>query len=113
VPVVGGDFADYVLRLSGQPALVLEAKKLGSPLGEKEAAQVVKYASVLGVRWGIVTDGQYIKVFDPRVPHVSPENRLVFEVDLAGYRDPRRLRRAHLPGTCTLIEERDAGRRDS
>jgi hypothetical protein len=48
VQVESGDFADYVLRSGGQPAVVLEAKKLGAPLGAKEAAQVVKYSSVLG-----------------------------------------------------------------
>jgi predicted type IV restriction endonuclease len=51
------------------------------------AAQVVKYASVLGLRWGIVTDGRYLKVYDPRIPNVKSEERLVFEVDLAGYSD--------------------------
>jgi hypothetical protein len=47
----------------------------------------VKYASVLGVRWGLLTDGRFVKVYDPRVPDVTPENRLVFELDLAGYQD--------------------------
>jgi hypothetical protein len=85
--VESGDFADYVLRVHGRAELVLAAKKLGFFLGPKEAAQVVKYASVLGVRWGAVSDGRYLKVYDPRVPHVKAEDRLVFEVDLAGYKD--------------------------
>ncbi len=86
-PVESGDFADYVLRCGGRPVAVVEAKRLGAPLGAKEAAQVVKYASVLGVRWGIVTDGRKIRLYDPRVPHVTPENRLVFDLDFAGYAD--------------------------
>jgi predicted type IV restriction endonuclease len=85
--VASGDFPDYVLNANGKSAVAVEAKKLGAPLGAKEAAQVVKYASVLGVRWGLLTDGQLFKLYDPRVPGVPPENRLVFEVDLAGYID--------------------------
>jgi predicted type IV restriction endonuclease len=87
VPVVSGDFADYVLRVNGQRVICVEAKKLGSALGSQQAAQVVKYASVLGLRWAVVTDGRHLKLYDPRVPHVEPADRLVFELDLAGYKD--------------------------
>lgn len=87
VPVESGDFADYVLQPSTGHAVVIEAKKFGAPLGPKEAAQVVKYASVLGLRWGLVTDGRYVKLYDAPVPNVTPANRLVFELDLAGYGD--------------------------
>jgi hypothetical protein len=83
--VDSGDFADYVLRVGDRVACV-EAKKLGAQLGPKEAAQVVKYASVLGLRWGILTDGEFVKVYDVRVPNVPPQERLVFEVDLADYK---------------------------
>lgn len=33
-PVDSGDFADYVLRVNGEPVTCVEAKKLGAPLGE-------------------------------------------------------------------------------
>jgi hypothetical protein len=51
--VTSGDFPDYVLRSAGQPVIAVEAKKIGYPLGSKEAAQIVKllkYGSVLGLR---------------------------------------------------------------
>jgi len=86
-PVDSGDFADYVLHADDRAVAIVEAKRLGAPLGSKEAAQVVKYASVLGVRWGLLTDGRIIRLYDPRIPQVSPESRLVFELDLAGYAD--------------------------
>jgi hypothetical protein len=87
VPVDSGDVADYVLSVNGKPSVVVEAKKLGSPLQQKEAAQVVKYASVLGVRRGVATDGRLLKLYDPRIPDVRPEERMVFEVDLGEYAD--------------------------
>lgn len=47
VPVDSGDFTDYVLCV-GQRVACVEAKRLDAPLGAKEAAQVIKYTSVLG-----------------------------------------------------------------
>jgi len=81
-----GDFADYVLRANGENVLALEAKRLGEPLTAKHAAQVVKYAAVLNVRWGVVTNGQVVKVYDARMP-VAVDRKLVFDVDLANYTD--------------------------
>ncbi len=52
-----------------------------------EAAQLVQYCATLGVGWGVLTDGRFWKVYDAPVLNVEPEDRLVFEVDLGGYRD--------------------------
>jgi predicted type IV restriction endonuclease len=86
-PVDSGSFPDYVLRVRGNAAIAIEAKKLGAPLGAKEAAQVVAYCSNLGVRWGAVTDGRYFKLYDAPMLGVPPEERRVLSVDLADYRD--------------------------
>ena len=86
VQVESKDFADYVLSAGGDRVLVVEAKKLGSPLGSEQAAQVIKYASVIGVRWGLLTDGRHFQLYD-RLPNVPPTDRLVFQVDLGGYSD--------------------------
>jgi predicted type IV restriction endonuclease len=86
-PVDSGNFPDYVLRVNGKAAIAIEAKKLGAPLGAKEAAQVVAYCSNLGVRWGAVTDGRYFKLYDAPLLGVPPEERKVLSVDLANYKD--------------------------
>jgi hypothetical protein len=86
-PVESGNFPDYVLRVNGQSAIAIEAKKLGAPLGSKEAGQVVAYCSNLGVRWGAVTDGRHFKLYDAPMLGVTPEERLVLSVDLADYKD--------------------------
>jgi hypothetical protein len=84
---VAGDEADYVLHAGGKEAIVIEAKRLGFQLGPKEAAQVIKYAAILGVtRWGLLTGGRTMKLYD-RVPSVPIEQRLVFELDMADYDD--------------------------
>ncbi len=86
-PVESGNFPDYVLHVNGEPAIAIEAKKLGAQLGPKEAAQVVAYCSNLGVRWGAVSDGRYLKLYDAPLLGVAPHERLVLSVDLADYRN--------------------------
>lgn len=86
-PVDAGNFPDYVLRVNGKAAIAIEAKKLGTSLGTKEAGQVVGYCSNLGVRWGAVTDGQQFKLYDAPMLGVPPEERRVLSVNLADYKD--------------------------
>lgn len=82
-----GDFPDYVLRSDGKPVIAVEAKKFEHGLGPKEAGQVVKYCSVLGLRWGLLTNGRYLQVYDAPVTGVPPEERLVLEIDLNDWAD--------------------------
>ena len=82
-----GDFPDYVLRVEGTRVAAIEAKKLGHQLRAREAAQLIGYAATLGVRWAVLSDGRIWKVYDAPVLNVEPEDRLVFEVDLADYGD--------------------------
>jgi hypothetical protein len=86
-PVESGNFPDYVLRVNGKAAIAIEAKKLGAQLGSKEAGQVIAYCANLGVRWGAVTDGRYLKLYDAPVLGVPPEERLVLSINLADYKD--------------------------
>jgi predicted type IV restriction endonuclease len=85
--VQSGDYPDYVLRSAGKPVMAVEAKKIGQPLGPKESSQLVKYCSVLGLRWGVLTDGRYIQIYDAPLTGVAPEDRLVLEIDLNDWAD--------------------------
>jgi hypothetical protein len=86
VKVETKDVVDYVLNVNGDPAIVVEAKRLDTKLGVEHAAQVIKYASVMGVRWGLLTNGKVFQIFDQN-PNVKPLERLVFEVDLTDCED--------------------------
>jgi predicted type IV restriction endonuclease len=87
VPVESGNFADYVLKVKGKPVIVVEAKKLGSELKSKDAAQLVQYCATLGVRWGVLTNGSRFEVYDAPVLDVPPHERLIFAVDLTEFSD--------------------------
>jgi hypothetical protein len=82
-----GDFPDYVLHAGGKPAIAVEAKRIDHILGPKEAGQVVKYCSVLGLRWGLLTNGRVLQVYDAPLTGVPPEDRLVLEIDLTDWAD--------------------------
>ena len=49
------EFLDYELRVDDKPVMIVEAKAARNPLSERDAAQCVQYASVLGVRWCVIT----------------------------------------------------------
>lgn len=85
--VQSGDFPDYVLRSAGEPVIAVEAKRIGHQLGAKEASQLVKYCSVLGLRWGLLTDGRFLKVYDAPVTGRPPEDRVVLVIDLNDWAD--------------------------
>ena len=76
-----------MLRVNGDAAIAIEAKKLGTSLGAKEAGQVVAYCSNLGVRWGAVSDGREFKLYDAPMLGVPPAERQVLSVDLSDYKD--------------------------
>lgn len=85
--VASGNFPDYVLHAGGRRVAAVEAKKLGHTLGPREAAQLIQYCATLGVRWGVLTNGQVWQVYDQLVLDVEPHERMVVATDIAAYRD--------------------------
>lgn len=55
------DYALFVLR---QPRLFVEAKPLGTRLERRSAAQVLGYASMVGVSWCLVTNGDEYRLYN-------------------------------------------------
>ena len=83
---VSDGWADYaLLRRDGQPAAVIEAKKLGMILDAKSRRQMLNYANESGIEYAGLTDGnnwELYKVFQP-----GPlEERLILKVSIAAAR---------------------------
>lgn len=55
---------DYALLIFGRPRLFVEAKALASVLDRKSAAQVLGYASVVGVGWCLLTNGDEYRLYN-------------------------------------------------
>ncbi len=65
VPVAATrEFVDYELSAGGQAQAIVEAKAIRHAITDQHVAQCVQYASVLGVRWCLITNGLAWTVYD-------------------------------------------------
>jgi Restriction Enzyme Adenine Methylase Associated/Type I restriction enzyme R protein N terminus (HSDR_N) len=55
---------DYALTVFGQPRLFVEAKAFSTALDRKCASQVMGYASVVGVGWCLLTNGDEYRLYN-------------------------------------------------
>lgn len=56
---------DYGLLTRREPRLLVEAKQLGARLDDNRwASQIMGYASVAGVRWMVLTDGDEYRIYN-------------------------------------------------
>ncbi len=75
------EWADYALMPKGKPLAVIEAKRLGTDLGDR-IMQVLNYANVGGFPYMILTDGnkwEMYKVFE----QATLEERLLMKLELS------------------------------
>ena len=79
---IQGRAADYVLAPDGRDTIVIEAKRAGTPLRQRQIFQATSYAAYSGIQWAILTnltEWQFYKV--STVDKVDPQ--LVFTIDLS------------------------------
>ena len=75
---------DYGLLVVRTPRLFIEAKSLGENLDDRRwANQIMGYASVAGVEWIVLTDGNEYRIYNTHAP-VSVEEKLFRTVRVAG-----------------------------
>ena len=72
----GSGNADYALISGGNPAIVIEAKKLGAPLADA-ANQCFQYCSKDGILYFAVTDGSLWDVYETNRPVAFAEKKIV------------------------------------
>ena len=78
---VDSGFADYALLSDGKPAIVIEAKKLGTPL-DKAAAQGINYCINDGIAYFVATDGKQWDIYETHRQVPRPEKKIVgFDLD--------------------------------
>ncbi len=75
--------ADYaLLGADGKPQVIVEAKKLGTPL-QTAVQQVINYCIIDGFRYFAVTDGQHWQLYNTH--HPGPlSDKLVMGLDVTG-----------------------------
>ncbi|MFH1833385.1 MAG: hypothetical protein ABH877_00050 [bacterium] len=75
---------DYAFLVRRTPEFFLEAKALGHDLSDgRWANQIMGYASVAGVKWVILTDGDQYRIYNSHAP-VPVEEKLFRTVCISG-----------------------------
>ncbi len=72
---------DYALLSDGKPIMMVEAKRLGTPLQDKVRAQGLTYANGQGTKYFSVSDGARWEIYETFKPVRTAEKRIV-EFDL-------------------------------
>lgn len=74
---------DYALKLVRRPRLFLEAKGLGETLADRRwIAQVLGYATVAGVEWCVLTDGDEYRFYNATAP-IDAEEKMLCRIRLS------------------------------
>jgi hypothetical protein len=83
---IQGRRADYILSIADIDYIVVEAKKAGMPLREKQVFQATSYGAYSGIKWALLTNlSQWQLYYINSGDKIKPE--LVFSVDLNNIQD--------------------------
>ena len=80
----GKTFLDYRLVVTAKPRVSVEAKALESHLTDKDAAQVVQYANLLGDQWSVVTNAREWRLYET-FAQVPLAEKHILTIDLVGW----------------------------
>jgi hypothetical protein len=80
----GKTFLDYRLFVDGAPRVAVEAKALGVAITDKEAAQGVSYASILGDEWTVLTNARTWRLYHT-FAQAPLAGKLVLDLDLVSW----------------------------
>ena len=73
---------DYALFILRSPALFVEAKDLDTDLDRRWVTQTLGYATVVGVEWCVLTNGDVYRLYNAHAP-VSVDEKLFREVKVS------------------------------
>lgn len=79
----GSGRADYALMSSGRPAMMVEAKKLGTPLRDRVLEQGIGYCLMEGTPHFTITDGARWEIYRAFIPDTPIDERRIVEFDLS------------------------------
>ena len=78
-------FLDYLLFLDGTARIAVEAKALDFAVADANGgAQVVQYAVILGIEWGVATNGRQWRLYQTSAKGPLAD-KLILAVDLIGW----------------------------
>lgn len=78
---IQGRKADYVLMVGNRDALVIEVKRIGMSLKDRQVFQATAYSAYAGIRWALLTNLVEWQLYRVSVSD-KVESHLVFKVDI-------------------------------
>ncbi len=92
---IEGRRADYVLSINGEDVIVIEVKRIGMNLREKQIFQATSYGAYSGIKWALLTNAVVWQLY-----HISTgekiEHNLVFSIDLRDGLDDEEVQQFYL-----------------
>jgi predicted type IV restriction endonuclease len=77
-----GGRADLSIKVGDLTTFVLELKRLGVSIADKETEQTINYANSKAIRWALATNGRTWKVYDTHLVTKPSIERGVLEIEL-------------------------------
>lgn len=79
---IRGTRCDLAVKLEGKLAMLIEVKAIGLALDDKHVKQAVDYAANEGVKWVVLTNGVFWRMFEVMTLDGKIDKRLIIEIDL-------------------------------
>ncbi|EIJ42571.1 hypothetical protein BegalDRAFT_1693 [Beggiatoa alba B18LD] len=79
---IQGKKADYVLSVQGKPVLVLEAKRVGLELKDKQILQATAYGLYSGIKWALLTNLRVWQLYHVTLIENKVTPDLILTIDL-------------------------------
>jgi hypothetical protein len=103
-PTTKDNPVDYALTLLRKPRLLVEAKPLGEALSDRKwIGQILGYATVAGVEWCVLTDGNEYRFYNATVP-LDAEEKLFFQMRLTDCDEGEATRRLKLVSRSDMAD---------
>ncbi len=80
-----GEKVDFLLKIDGKPAILVEAKPIASSLGTAQYSQLFRYFSVVDARLAILTNGREIWFFSDTDEKNKMDKKPFFIFDLQSF----------------------------
>jgi len=82
-----GEKVDYAIFMDGSPSIIIECKKVGESLIQKQANQLYRYFTVTDAKFGILTDGVIYEFYSDLDENNRMDKRPFFVFNLHQYSD--------------------------
>ncbi|MGV8953966.1 MAG: type I restriction endonuclease, partial [Cypionkella sp.] len=80
-----GEKVDFLLKIDGKPAILVEAKPISTSLGSAQYTQLFRYFSVVDARLAILTNGREIWFFSDTDEKNKMDKKPFFIFDLQSF----------------------------